>query len=848
MKKEEKELYIAKSGNIAETIRGILERESGDVFTDNLRAELKKIQLEAQTVHDKLKNDEFEIAIVGLEKAGKSSFSNALIEKNLLPTDDQRCTYTATCIRYNERDSATITFYDENRFEKDFKEKLEKLGIKNAESYSYHALTLEKYEDLYDNRSENGNKYDETLNEDIRNILNYKGEISRYLGKSPRNYREDELKQEEFQGFIKDPRKAIAVEEVVIHSKVLSGMRNAVIYDVPGFNSPTELHKIQTLDKMRSADAIIMVAKGDEPSLTGDVLKIFRQSDDDGTELKDKLFVFANKSDRATDFQKNKEITYEQWIEKYKYIKEKERIVFGSANAYLQECGELEGNDYVRAVREKKLPWGDGIVQIKEILKSYNETQRFEVLKRRINKLSENLKDKLKGEGSEFGKTENDGQENGKLAMKLLSEARSNIPKMLENYNEEIKTHMRSKPLSQDIHEKIDCVVSVERFQITETEIEEMHKKHAGVDKAEQTGRVENDIRESRFHKMYDIFSKEVVDMTLEKHKKCEEEIIDRCLDAIGMKRNTETSLTVKKKLKALFEDAGIIGQGEGNYYQSLVERYSQDIYEILIYAPYTAERIGKFYENQNNFYSLAVFYKENEDDPDIANSNERIKDLPMCRKLLFHMKKEEQNTKRAYEKVKELFAENSKELLELVIRLGKVAPSKVLNIVSEICSELCEDQDMDERARATEAKMQLDMRLRQQENDTSIYSADITEENFKEQYGRFHGERTINYDSIRQDFSEDVETLHNILQNAFVNAIAVEKPFVAREKKIIDDIKALITDSADDTFINFLSDNMWLIKSEECSRIKEKEGKSRMIKAFYQEISELVAQIDQVS
>lgn len=45
-------------------------------------------------------------------------------------------------------------------------------------------------------------------------------------------------------------------------------MKNAVIFDVPGFNSPTALHKQQTLSRMKSADVIIITAKGDEPSIT----------------------------------------------------------------------------------------------------------------------------------------------------------------------------------------------------------------------------------------------------------------------------------------------------------------------------------------------------------------------------------------------------------------------------------------------------------------------------------------------------------------------------------------------------------------------------------------------------
>ena len=91
--------YAQKSAIISEKITQILKMESGNIITETMRSQLEKYRKEADFLQKKLHNDEFEIAIVGLEKAGKSSFSNALMEKNLLPTDDGRCTNTATCLR-----------------------------------------------------------------------------------------------------------------------------------------------------------------------------------------------------------------------------------------------------------------------------------------------------------------------------------------------------------------------------------------------------------------------------------------------------------------------------------------------------------------------------------------------------------------------------------------------------------------------------------------------------------------------------------------------------------------------------------------------------------------------------
>ncbi len=843
----EKQMYENKAQKIAEKIASILKMESGDIITGDMEKRLRKIQSEAALVYQKLKNNEFEIAIVGLEKAGKSSFSNAFIENNLLPTDDQRCTYTATCIRYAPVDDAVVRFYGQGEFERDFVDKLKKIGIENAESYSYKTLTMSKYEELYEQRGGQGSRFDETLNEDIRNIISNKGEISRYLGEQDRTYREEELKQEEFQGFIKKPAQAIAVKEVRIGSKVLDKMKNAIIYDVPGFNSPTEMHKEQTLSKMRSADAIVMVAKGDEPSITGDVLKIFRESDNDGTQLKEKLFVFANKSDRASDFAKNQEITYEEWINRYPYVNESEkwRIVFGSANAHLQACGQIEGENFRKAVEEKGLPHGDGIEKIRTLLKNYNDTQRFEVLKRRINKLQEDLKDVFKEVLQEYKEEIGEDGETRLLTVDFVWEAAKKIPESLDEYRSLIRNDIGGRPLSDNIRRKIDSLVSLENSRITDEEIEHWHQAFTDLSGNPQPNKVDARIRSEHFREMYDEFSREVVKMVLDEHKKYEEGIIDRCLEAIGVKKDARNAEKVRKSMGELF--GSMIGREESNYYQSLVERFSRDIYEILILNPYgSGERLNRFYSDMNNFYSLSIFYRPGQEDESVAYINDRIGDLPMCRLLLLHTGREEkENAAKACEQVKALFEDNVDELLDLVTLIGRAAPLNVLDIVAKVCLDI--DRNQDARTRSFLAKDLLRKALGREKESRSIYTADIADrKNYEEQYVEFHARRRRDfgsaYDNIKQDFQDDVEILHDILWNAFVNAINIEKSFAAKEEKIIDDIKDYVGKGE---FRRFLSDNMWLIKYKEYDEIEEREGKRRLNAACLKNIRELLNQID---
>ena len=65
----------------------------------------------------------------------------------------------------------------------------------------------------------------------------------------------------------------------------------------------------------------------------------------------------------------------------------------------------------------------------------------------------------------------------------------------------------------------------------------------------------------------------------------------------------------------------------------------------------------------------------------------------------------------------------------------------------------------------------------------------------------------------FRADFDVDIQILQDVLTNAFVRAISMEKPFVAREAKSIDDIIDYIKSKS---FGAFLSANFYKIKYEE--------------------------------
>lgn len=89
LKEYEQKLGVQISG-----INKILGLNTDGLLESDVEGRLDEIGNKATKLLDKLKNNEFEIAIVGLESSGKSTFVNAVIGNDILPSKPGRCTYT----------------------------------------------------------------------------------------------------------------------------------------------------------------------------------------------------------------------------------------------------------------------------------------------------------------------------------------------------------------------------------------------------------------------------------------------------------------------------------------------------------------------------------------------------------------------------------------------------------------------------------------------------------------------------------------------------------------------------------------------------------------------------------
>lgn len=823
----EKEEYISKLDGQIQAINCILNMDSGTVVSDELKKQLKILKTEAEIVLRKLKNNEFEIAIVGLEKAGKSTFANALMENNLLPTKDARCTFTSTQIEYSSDDSAMVSFYTSDEFNKDFKDKLCKLGFPNYERYSFDTIDEKRYLSIYESEVSDEKKrlYGDSIHEDILAIIRNINSLSNLLGIPSISFGADKINSGELATYITDESKARAVKQVIIRSKKLMEMKNAVIFDVPGFNSPTELHKVQTLERMKSADAIIVIANGASPSLTGESLSILRQSDDDGNPLSDKLFVFANKIDQANNIAINIQNTYDEWINK-KFVTSlnKHRIIFGSARAHLQESG-LDNDDRILKSfkeRENELPAGDGIEAIRKELAKYNENERFEVLKRRINRIKEDIFKAFRGicsEKEEFATNRNYSTEQVAMITEQIDDIRPVTEEKLLDLKDKIREYMSKElPLSKQITDYISANITIEKYSISDelANYVRLHTPYIGGH--EDVGRIEFTIREMKFKEMYEDFSQNVINIADKHHTEYSFQILDILLDTMGV----DTSSPYRNELSELLKNEIVIYRSDllsshtnEFYYQSLIERFSRYIYQILITSPYSVERLGEFYDSIDEFYSLSVFYRK----PDCKNDLEYIdiapKNQPLCMMLLFH------HYLNATDSIRLLINDISRisgigEVPEEIFKFAEKAffsvngnNNSIIDVITKKFANIADESNNFRINLVRQALSQI-VEINQ--------PCSVTDKKaFIQYYERYHssirGGELYSIENFRKDFNVDIQILQDVLTNAFVRAISMEKPFIAREIKSIDDIIDYIKSK---NFSSFFSKNFYKIKYKE--------------------------------
>lgn len=844
----EKNIYSKKLQQIMSGIDKIKNLRGNRILTSEMSNELDKLAGESGKLLPKLTNEIFEIAVVGLEKAGKSSFSNALTGLAVLPTAYERCTYTSTCLKAGKTNRAEIEFYSKQEFERDFQDKLKNiLKIPNAEKYSYKNLTLQKYEQLYEDCSPEIKKaWGDSINQDIRDILENKIELEKYISHAPIYFNGDELLGNEFASFIKCPNRAIAVKNVTVFSTELTKMPNAVIYDVPGFDSPTAMHRIQTLQRMKDADAIIMVAGADKPSLTSTALGIFRENSDDyGCQFDSKMFVFANKADMVRsreDLEENIKTTHNEWINRRKILSEryKNRIFFGSANAHLGD--KVEGGADALA-KLQNFGRTSGIDDFRESLYEYYRTDRFEILKNRVNYILNAVKNVFNDTGK--GLEDDDGMNMSaanKLVLKTHTSLQESLLKNLRTLKKNINDEANNQqPLKSNISSKIESSITLDAYQIDQNEIDELDKISGTISGTERPRWVCGEIRRLRFEKMHKDFILEVLDCAVAHHNLILNKILDLFMDVMNIPQTSSDYVQLRSKIAAL---CSLDKAEDANYYRSLVDRFSRDLFEIHILLAPGHDRLKKFQKEAANFISLGVFYNDN-DNKDKVVSLSNLLDPTLCKLILnpelaVMSGEEKELSEECMDKIRKFSAsidlgKTIECLVKSIVRnRGNLAPAAIETALTGI-------KPLQSQLATISAIKNALLPIAGDPADSDFETVMDGENYLAERHER---ERNYNYEQVKKDFANDIIALKKGLLKAFVNATDLDKAFSAKESALIENIIGILKT---DEFAEFIADNLHLIRKNELEQIYGDRAQKELDRAVLSEIRMILSEIGAV-
>ena len=630
---ESKQNFIDKLGNADRIFDEIFKTDSeGLVIQGEEREELKNLQTANKKILNKLKSREFTVAIVGLEKAGKSTLGNALIKSPVLPEYASRCTYTTTEIRAGDADVAEVYFYSREEFNKNFKRMLN--DVQYQDTADFGTMTLETFvrywKAVETDPAQRGIflLHNGTTAEDIKTILAGKQKILPLLGQARKEFGAEywsggdnfnEFKTyitgmagKNADGTVRREPYPYAVKNVIIRSTQLADMSHIVLYDVPGFDSPTELHKRQTEEMLKEADAIILVTNaGDRPDLTAPQLDMLRKGQDlDGVKLNEKSFVFGNKIDRAPNkntAQDNLAVLRNDAVNKYQ-ITLGNHIVGGSARAYLEKIGLIAEKVASKVLDEWQTP--DGVQILLDKMQDYYDNDRFEVLKRR----AENTLSKTRTVLQNLLERYSSGELNySDVSTEILMDIQSRLPHFTKEANRITQIHVgkifSERPFTNALKNDVDNIYPlIEEAHLPLIESEELELA-IDPDGVYPTSKVDGNVRD----KLGVLFVENIVTatskFTSERQSELRQALVDSFLQIMGIEATTNYRAELNDSVNKLFDEMLVKGGAECNF-NSLVERFVMTLIQTLITHPFaTDERVNKVKEALDELVSLSVYY-----------------------------------------------------------------------------------------------------------------------------------------------------------------------------------------------------------------------------------------------
>lgn len=333
----------------------------------------------------RLEKGEFRIAVVGLEKAGKSTFVNAWLGYDLLPAKTERCTFTTTQI-YSVQNVA------EQRFETE---------PKTMASFQQYRGELTEQAQSPDKSAA------QKANNDLGVIEKHHTTLQDIIAEGKRNAYFTSLAELKptLTKYVADERYAHAMQEARLYTTELAAIDGVVFYDVPGLDSGLSKHIEESKAMLADCDAIILVQRRDI-SLKAheqDLIK-FGENGDPYSSLAEKLFVFWGQ----IDLQPSAEVLEDDWQKLLAVWQAQgipaDRITRGSAGAHLvlhgfdipkvgsmdavqHKMGQLIGATDLQTIKQ-----GTGIPALQQKIQHYLDKERTNLLEKRCKQMLSDIR------------------------------------------------------------------------------------------------------------------------------------------------------------------------------------------------------------------------------------------------------------------------------------------------------------------------------------------------------------------------------------------------------------------------------------------------------------------------
>lgn len=778
------------------------------VIQPDTKANLLAVHKATAELLNRVKSNTFEIAIVGLEKAGKSTFANALIGLDILPTKEERCTYTSSCVKYAAKTYAEVEFFTKEEFNERFESSIKSLGI-SLESYEYGKVSLAELQNKINDMILSPEK--RNILEDLTDMIKSETEIMVRLGNPIRIFSEKEMMEVEFKNLVQNPdrmegryvsKPAFAVKRIIVYSDRLNEMRNCIIYDVPGFDSPTAIHMEQTKERMNSADAVILIANASKPSLTGPQVNVFRSSvDSDGVPFNEKIFVFANRADESRELTYNLGVLKDE-LQKYSILRKVngDRLVAGSAYAYLCKLQDSQDDIAQQAVINlQNNGITDGIQEIKQKLEQYNNVVRIKVIEKRVANLEKKLLeiiDEIKVSCGNISLTSGSNVE----MLKSFIAVQDKFKEKLVFYRSNIRSILTDKPLTSSVLSVLKSELRPETLYPTNSEIEYLKKEST-----QGIAQFESKLRELKRFEVREKFDS----ITLGVSEDLKREIIDEVIEMLLESLNVSAEHRYFEEIKALAKEYVERYFNDFNFtiiHKALTLRFSDEVFEILINKPFLMpDRMEFFQNNIENIVSLAL-YGQNVRDTIKKNSRIDAAELPMINSILFHDGVAQQIISSDI---------SQKDKLMYIKAIEDTIKPKLLNECAELSSlteqtfNWCCENGIDINLFIQSLNIVMpDLRFQEYTkekeyeaikhylNETMDQVVSKPSKNDKkpqllnERYLEVSKSRKNTHEWVIESFKEDICILISIISGPVVNAIQLEVPFVANLMDVIDKIK----------------------------------------------------------